>query len=595
MKKIIPAVSIGVMLLAMGVAAAQASPSITSWHNTKTADNQTSIIVPFDQQIHFSVFAEGATQWEWKVDGIPVENNSFPVLSMRWQEQEIGNHTVSARAGNSEGWSSPITWNVTVREPTPTEYATRYYNPNPETWFGLEVVTEPTATIHLWGDNWVAFEINPWKTMEVHAIGVSIGGLFHKNETQPTHYSIRLENPETGELAWEGAEYTLEMPGPDVIDWEYQGQWWKKCPLVQPGTVEKGKKYWIRIKPVENVGDENNCYAFNVIPITSPRGYELTGETIYFANVARLGFTPYIRYSDGTERQPYLGAYMLLDANDTPLVGMVYTMETYPPSGQEIFTPDREFAIDMIGAMISGSSGSIWHLQLKEKEEGEYVEKFGEDITHGGGNHQLLTLDHPQPYKLYPNKSAQYYSVHIGLIAGSGRTEITTSGPGRGTIDLVEHPELTWGGKEWLSPFAYRLGQDLVILLHVHPVVSHWPQGSPNTEYTVTLGTGARGDTSDPWSKKLGDNLRAPYTFSFTTGEALTTGNIAGKVTNTTGFPIENATVQADEYSTTTNSTGGYIITNIPVGNYTVTLISSCQLKHHQLYSLIPRVEQMYL
>jgi len=639
MKKIIPAVSIGVMLLAMGVAAAQASPSITSWHNTKTADNQTSITVPFDQQIHFSVYAEGATQWEWKVDGIPVENNSFPVLSMRWQEQEIGNHTVSAKAGNSEGWSSTITWNVTVREPTPTEYATRYYNPNPETWFGIEAVPEPTGMIHLWGDNWAAFEISPWKTMEVHAIGLSIGGLLNEtNATDPPkHYHIRLEKPFTGELAWEGAEYTLEMPGSDVITWKTQGGWWKRIPLNSPGTVEKGKKYWIRIKPVENVGDMDNNYAFNVIPVkalTIEELYNFTEETLYFASEALLGFVnPYslgdsLRYSNGTEKHRYLPLYMLLDANDTAQVGMVYWGEDYPDSAREVFTPDRELTIDSIGAMISGSRStwSEWDLYLEENEGGSYVKKVGDNIHTGAGNYQLITCNLSQPYRLYPNKPSQYYAVWVNNTAADAlvRTEITVAG-GRGYIDLGPHPELTWGGTEWISPFVGKTTRDLIILLHIHPVVSHWPQGSntpvnskiiiafnkpmnktatesafsispsvsgtfswsghngnilvftpsedlsPNTEYTVTLGTGACGDTSDPWSQILGDNLRAPYNFSFTTGEALTTGNIAGKVTNTTGFPIENATVQADEYSTTTNSTGGYIIPDIPVGNCTVT------------------------
>ena len=49
------------------------------------------------------------------------------------------------------------------------------------------------------------------------------------------------------------------------------------------------------------------------------------------------------------------------------------------------------------------------------------------------------------------------------------------------------------------------------------------------------------------------------------------TGNISGKVINKTGAPIENATVEADKYSTTTDKYGNYIISNIPAGTYTVT------------------------
>jgi len=49
------------------------------------------------------------------------------------------------------------------------------------------------------------------------------------------------------------------------------------------------------------------------------------------------------------------------------------------------------------------------------------------------------------------------------------------------------------------------------------------------------------------------------------------TGTISGKVTNVTGVPIEGATVTANGYSNETNAMGGYIILNVPVGNYTVT------------------------
>ena len=49
-------------------------------------------------------------------------------------------------------------------------------------------------------------------------------------------------------------------------------------------------------------------------------------------------------------------------------------------------------------------------------------------------------------------------------------------------------------------------------------------------------------------------------------------GTVSGTVTSTTGAPIEGVNVQADGYFNKTNSTGGYTITNISVGNYIVTV-----------------------
>ncbi|RLG66370.1 hypothetical protein DRN89_01030, partial [archaeon] len=55
-------------------------------------------------------------------------------------------------------------------------------------------------------------------------------------------------------------------------------------------------------------------------------------------------------------------------------------------------------------------------------------------------------------------------------------------------------------------------------------------------------------------------------------GSSLSTGTLKGKVTDKdTGLPIVGATVTANSHQTTTNSTGEYIITNLPPGNYTVT------------------------
>jgi hypothetical protein len=55
-----------------------------------------------------------------------------------------------------------------------------------------------------------------------------------------------------------------------------------------------------------------------------------------------------------------------------------------------------------------------------------------------------------------------------------------------------------------------------------------------------------------------------------------TTGTISGTVSDKdTGNPVAGATVSANAYSSTTNSEGKYVLSNIPVGSYTVTASKS--------------------
>jgi hypothetical protein len=77
------------------------------------------------------------------------------------------------------------------------------------------------------------------------------------------------------------------------------------------------------------------------------------------------------------------------------------------------------------------------------------------------------------------------------------------------------------------------------------------------------------GYTPDPYPHPLNDDPCHPSANGVFICQ--NTGTISGTVTNTTGAPIEGATISANGYSSITNTTGGYTITNVPVGTYPVT------------------------
>jgi len=76
------------------------------------------------------------------------------------------------------------------------------------------------------------------------------------------------------------------------------------------------------------------------------------------------------------------------------------------------------------------------------------------------------------------------------------------------------------------------------------------------------------------WEKLMENNPYGLdyYNFNKLPLERQTSGTISGTVTNTSFNPIQGATVTASNGdSTTTDATGSYTLTNIPIGNYTVT------------------------
>jgi len=76
-------------------------------------------------------------------------------------------------------------------------------------------------------------------------------------------------------------------------------------------------------------------------------------------------------------------------------------------------------------------------------------------------------------------------------------------------------------------------------------------------------------DPNESWYREDPNTYQNTVTIVLPMSQSV--GTISGIVTDKdTGLPIEGATVTADGYSNTTNSTGGYTIT-LAVGNYTVT------------------------
>ncbi len=547
------------------------SPTVISCHNTKTGDDQKTITVTIEEQTHFSVITANATTWEWKIDGIAVANNSFPFLSMSWQN--TGSHIVEARTGDGATWINPITWNITVRACTLLELATRFFNPNSETWFGPEWSSGGQDDFLLWGSNWLAFEISPWQDAEVKTVAVVVGGM---RGTPPTNYSLRLENESSTALAWAGAENPSRlMPDSSVITQIAQGHWWVKFPLSSSGIIRKGQKYRIKLQTVGGGGDVNNNYGFRNMPSDHlVDNYAVVKVRMYFANEGYLT-GPDINspvYSDGTTARNRAGAYVFLDPAEALIDGMVYNGDDYPASGSQKIIPDNKFSIDMAGWLSSLRAGDIRKIELTEN--GVVIASKTETQPGYIDWHRVVNVVPANPLLISPSKNYLLQNTAISSQFGVAWYVFTHA---RALSEIAcdlynandELSNLTWGGTKWYGDHYGQYSTDGAFLLRIHPVVGYWPQGanikanerislafnkpmeqastegafsvsplvpgsfswsgqngqvlvfapsvpfSANTLYTVTLAAGAMGAFSDPWSDVLGNGTRAPFTWTF--------------------------------------------------------------------------------
>lgn len=103
-------------------------PSITSWQNNDTSDSTLDINVDLDQQVKFNATGnQTITTWTWKEDGIDQSHN-YNNITLNWSLP--GLYIVNVTAGNVNGVSSAVQWNVTVDDTTAwadSDYIYRQY------------------------------------------------------------------------------------------------------------------------------------------------------------------------------------------------------------------------------------------------------------------------------------------------------------------------------------------------------------------------------------------------------------------------------------------------------------------------------------
>lgn len=89
------------------------APSVASWGNTKTGDNNTYITLNASESVTFNATAnQNITTWNWYKDGV-LAGNTASSYNTSW-DSIGGTKTIKVNATNSNGTSNTITWNVMV-------------------------------------------------------------------------------------------------------------------------------------------------------------------------------------------------------------------------------------------------------------------------------------------------------------------------------------------------------------------------------------------------------------------------------------------------------------------------------------------------
>jgi len=92
-------------------------PNITSWDNSKTNNNSTTITINESESVRFNATANQTTTiWNWHNNKTLVQSNNFDNYTTSWSVN--GTHTASLNVTNTNGTSSPVTWTISVTDIT---------------------------------------------------------------------------------------------------------------------------------------------------------------------------------------------------------------------------------------------------------------------------------------------------------------------------------------------------------------------------------------------------------------------------------------------------------------------------------------------
>jgi iron complex transport system substrate-binding protein len=102
--------SLLLMILFAGIASASSAPVIISWQNSKTNDEQTSLLINVSENISFKVTAdEIIDNWNWTLNGVEQKHN---FNSWSYNFSKYGIYYVNVSGSNSNGTTQNISWKV---------------------------------------------------------------------------------------------------------------------------------------------------------------------------------------------------------------------------------------------------------------------------------------------------------------------------------------------------------------------------------------------------------------------------------------------------------------------------------------------------
>ncbi|NVM23691.1 MAG: right-handed parallel beta-helix repeat-containing protein, partial [Desulfobacterales bacterium] len=109
--------------LPLAIWSASPPPNITSWSNSKTNNNATSLTISTSESVYFNATAnQTITNWHWYKDGI-YQNWNYDNITLNWSTP--GSKTVAVRATNANGTTKEVKWTISVQAPEETPVTRR--------------------------------------------------------------------------------------------------------------------------------------------------------------------------------------------------------------------------------------------------------------------------------------------------------------------------------------------------------------------------------------------------------------------------------------------------------------------------------------